>query len=256
MPSWDPAQYLQFDEQRSRPFFELLARVSAFDPETVVDLGCGPGQLTATLTERWPESDVLGVDSSAEMIQSAREHEKPGLRFAIGDLQDFAAMQPIDVLICNAALQWVDDHRRLLPRFVESLAPGGWLAVQVPGNQEEPSHALLRQLASAPRFSDAIGNIQRREMPSPQGYLADLTALDCSVDAWETTYLHVLTGDDPVYEWISGTGARPYLQALSGDLRTEFISKYKYLLRQAYPRQPSGTVLPFRRIFVVARKHA
>ncbi len=222
----------------------------------MVDLGCGPGQLTATLADRWPDADVLGIDSSTEMVQAAQTHAKPGLTFAVEDLRDFAPEQPVDVLISNAALQWLDDHRELLPRLVNMLAPGGWLAIQVPGNQQQPSHTLLHQFAGDPRFSMEIGGIDHRVIPPASSYLADLAALGCATDAWETTYLHVLTGENPVFDWIAGTGARPYLQALPDDQRQVFIAEYKQLLREAYPPQPFGTVLPFRRIFAVAHKPA
>jgi trans-aconitate 2-methyltransferase len=254
MPDWDPAHYLQYADQRSRPFFDLLARVGAVEPATVVDLGCGPGQLTATLTERWPSARVIGIDSSAEMISAAAAHAAPALEFRRQDLRDFTADRPVDVIISNATLQWVDDHRLLLPRLVDALAPGGWLALQVPGNQNEPSHTLLHQLGSDPRFAAATAGIDRRVMPPAATYLTDLIGLGCQADAWETTYLHVLTGEDPVFGWISGTGARPYLQALTDEQRETFVAEYKALLRAAYPPEPYGTVLPFRRIFAVATK--
>jgi trans-aconitate 2-methyltransferase len=222
----------------------------------VVDLGCGPGQLTAGLAERWPRAEILGIDSSAEMISAARQHAGPRVDFRTADLRDFAPDRPVDVIVSNATLQWVDDHRSVLPRLVDLLAPGGWLAFQVPGNQNEPSHTLLHELGSDPRFADATGRIDRRVMPPAETYLADLIGLGCEADAWETTYLHVLTGEDPVFAWISGTGARPYLQALDEDRRAEFVADYKARLREAYPPRPFGTVLPFRRIFAVARKPA
>jgi trans-aconitate 2-methyltransferase len=254
MPRWDPHHYLRFADQRSRPFFELLSRVGADDPRLVLDLGCGPGQLTATLARRWPDAEVIGVDSSPEMVAAAQAHSSPRLTFRTADLTEFSVDGPVDVIISNATLQWVDDHRSVLPRLVEQLAPGGWLAFQVPGNQNEPSHTLLHQLGSDPRFAAATGVIDRRVMPPASTYLAYLIELGCTTDAWETTYLHVLTGDDPVFAWISGTGARPYLQALDDDQREAFVTEYKALLRQAYPPQPFGTVLPFRRIFAVAQK--
>ncbi|HEY9293561.1 MAG TPA: methyltransferase domain-containing protein [Microlunatus sp.] len=273
MPTWDPIHYLQYADQRSRPFHELLARVGADRPRTVVDLGCGPGRLTATLAQRWPDADVLGVDSSAEMIAAATEYAGPRLTFRVQDLRDFVRDPsigsdttgsgpivpgqngPIDVIVSNATLQWVDDHRSVLPGLVDALAPGGWLAFQVPGNQNEPSHTLLHELGSDPRFVDATGGIDRRVMPPASVYLDDLTGLGCQVDAWETTYLHLLTGEDAVFNWVTGTGARPYLQALSDERRPSFVAEYKQRLREAYPTRPYGTVLPFRRIFAVARKN-
>jgi trans-aconitate 2-methyltransferase len=255
MASWNPATYLQFADERSRPFFELLARVDCERPRAVVDLGCGPGQLTASLSDRWPGASVLGVDSSPDMIEAARAHEGERVRFELVDLRTWSPGMPVDVLVSNATLQWVPDHRALLPSLVRALSPRGWLAFQVPGNFGEPSHRLLRELAADPRFAAATSDIAFPSSHEPKVYLADLAALGCVVDAWETTYLHVLGGPDPVFRWISGTGARPVLQALDGALREEFVDEYKARLRDAYPADEHGTVLPFRRIFCVARRH-
>lgn len=254
MAVWDPGRYLRYADERSRPFFELTSRIRAQQPRTVVDLGCGPGQLTATLTDRWPSARVTGIDSSAEMIAEAHRFDGPRLQFRQQDVRDFAPDEPIDVIISNATLQWVDNHRELLPRLVEALAPGGWLAFQVPGNQTAPSHTLLHELGQDPRFARWTGDIDRRIMPPAADYLADLSALGLQTDAWETTYLHVLQGVDPVFDWISGTGARPYLQALPDDRRDVFVAEYKDRLRKAYPRKSFGTVLGFRRIFAVGHR--
>lgn len=254
MAVWDPERYLRYVDERSRPFFELTSRIQARQPRTVVDLGCGPGQLTATLTDRWPAARVTGIDSSAEMIAEADRFTGPRLNFRRQDVRDFAPDEPVDVIISNATLQWVDNHRDLLPRLVGALAPGGWLAFQVPGNQTAPSHTLLHELGQDPRFARWTGDIDRRIMPPAAEYLADLSALGLQTDAWETTYLHVLQGADPVFDWISGTGARPYLQALPDDRRDVFVAEYKDRLREAYPRQPFGTVLGFRRIFAVGHR--
>jgi len=253
MATWDPATYLQFADQRGRPFVDLLNRVGATAPARVVDLGCGPGQLTATLAERWPAADVEGVDSSPEMVARARAEQGGGVRFTVGDLRDWQPPTPVDVLVSNATLQWVPGHRDLLPRLVTALAPGGWLAFQVPGNFEEQSHRLLHELAAEDRFAAATAGVEQPASAEPADYLEDLTALGCRVEVWETTYLHVLQGPDPVFRWISGTGARPVLQALDDGLRAEFERTYKARLATAYPARPYGTVLPFRRIFAVAR---
>ena len=254
MASWDPTTYLRFADERSRPFADLTQRIGASDPATVVDLGCGPGQLTASLAQRWPGAQVLGLDSSSEMIELAAELAGERLAFEVADLLDWKPDRAVDVIVSNATLQWVPDHRALLPELVSRLALGGWLAFQVPGNFDEPSHTLLRELAADPRFASSTPDVERPSAFGPEVYLADLTALGLRVDAWETTYLHVLTGDDPVFTWISGTGARPILQALSDEQRPEFVAEYKALLRAAYPPQPFGTVLPFRRVFVVAQQ--
>lgn len=192
MAEWDPSTYLQFADERSRPFIDLLAHVGAQSPRRVVDLGCGPGQLTASLTDRWPDAEVLGLDSSPAMIERAWEHERPRLRFAVGDLREWRPDAPLDVLISNATLQWVPDHRALLPRLVDWLSPEGWLAFAVPGNFAEPSHQLLRELAAEPAYAAATASVAFPASYDPEDYLADLARLGCGVDAWETTYLHVL----------------------------------------------------------------
>jgi trans-aconitate 2-methyltransferase len=251
---WEPQRYLQFADERSRPFADLLSRVGADEPAQVVDLGCGPGPLTATLATRWPTATVLGVDSSPAMVEAAGTLASERLRFVRGDIADWRPEAPVDVIVSNAALQWVPEHRRLLPGLLDALTPGGWLAFQVPGNFAEPSHRLLHDLAAEPRFAAHTRGLARPASVDPAGYLDDLARHGAVVDAWETTYLHVLTGPDPVFAWISSTGARPILQALPDDLRPAFEDDYRAALREAYPAQPYGTVLPFRRIFVVARR--
>lgn len=255
MPTWDPDTYLTYSEERGRPFAELLDRVRAEAPRRVVDLGCGPGQLTVGLAARWPTADVLGLDSSPEMIDAATAPAAGRVRFELADAVRWEPAEPVDVIVSNATLQWIPAHRALFERWVGALAPAGWFAFQVPGNFGEPSHTLLRDLAAEPRFADATSGVEAPAAFDAATYLADLASLGCEVDAWETTYLHVLTGADPVFTWISGTGARPILQALSDEQREEFVPAYKAMLREAYPEQPHGTVLPFRRVFVVARRH-
>ena len=254
MPLWDAQVYLEFADERSRPFFDLLAQVASDTPASVADLGCGPGQLTARLADRWPTAQIVGVDAAPEMTARAAEHAGPRLSFHTGDLRDWQPAEPVDVIISNATLQWLPEHRELLPGLVDRLAPGGWLAFQVPGNFGEPSHRLLHELAADPRFADYTAGVERPASADPIDYLADLAAVGCTVNAWETTYLHLLAGPDPVFRWISGTGARPVLQALPDVLRVQFVADYQAQLRAAYPEQPYGTVLPFRRVFVVARR--
>lgn len=254
---WDPGQYQRYPDERGRPFFELLARVRAERPGYVVDLGCGPGNLTATLPDRWPGAVVEGVDSSPEMIERARRYPALGrLGFIVADLREWWPTRPVDVLVCNATLQWVPRHRDLLPRLAGALAPGGWLALQVPGNYAAPSHAILRELATSPRWRDRLGGVLRAGVAEPEEYVEVLAGLGCAVDAWETTYLHLLGGDDPVLEWMKGTGLRPVLAVLGVAEQEEFLAEYGRRLRAAYPRRRYGTVLPFRRIFCVARAPA
>lgn len=258
---WDPAQYLHFADERSRPFYDLAARIGAIAPGYVVDLGCGPGNLTASLAVRWPQAEVLGVDSSAEMITAAQQADYAGpagqgqLSFVVGDINDWQPARPPDVIISNAVLQWVPNHLGLLPRWAADLAPGGWLAFQLPGNFDQPTHAVLRELASSARWQDRLSGVRlNRQAEEPGQYLDLLGRLGLIVDAWETTYLHVLQGTDPVTEWYKGTGLRPVLAALDPAEAREFVAQYSRRVQKDYPVAPYGTVLPFRRVFVVARR--
>jgi trans-aconitate 2-methyltransferase len=228
----------------------------------VVDLGCGPGNLTATLAARWPGARVQGIDSSPEMIAAADEMlaglaspGAPGLSFSVGDVTDWKPEGPVDVIVSNALLQWVPGHIELLPRWVSYLTDGGWIAFQLPGNFDQPSHAILRELAGSARWRAKLAGARlNRQAGEPADYLDLLAGLGLSVNAWETTYLHVLTGPDPVTEWYKGTGLRPVLSALGPDDAAEFLAEYGAGVRAAYPGASYGTVLPFRRVFVVARK--
>lgn len=249
---WDPAQYLRFADERARPFVDLLARVGGAYPRSVVDLGCGPGNLTRILGDRWPEADVVGVDSSPAMVAQAHTLRRPGLRFEEADLRSWRPTQRVDLLVSNATLQWVPGHLDLLPALVEHVAPEGWLAFQVPGNFGEPSHVLLRQLATSPRWRSRLGALEWPASHEPVTYLETLLGLGCSAHAWETTYLHLLQGADPVLEWLRGTALRPVLTVLNEGETAEFLGTYGSALREAYPAGPYGTVLPYRRIFAVA----
>ncbi|MGZ8742052.1 MAG: trans-aconitate 2-methyltransferase [Nocardioides sp.] len=251
MHTWDPERYLTYADERGRPFVELIARVGATEPRRVVDLGCGPGNLTALLKERWPDACVVGVDSSPEMVERARSVD--GVEFCVGDARTWRPAEPVDVLVANATLQWVPGHLDLLLHLVGQVAPGGWFAFQVPGNFDEPSHTIRRDLAGEQPYAGFTADVATPDAFGPEVYHNRLALMGCRVDAWETTYLHVLTGEDPVFTWVSGTGARPTLQALPHDLRPQFEDEFKHRLREAYPAGPAGTVLPFRRVFVVAQ---
>jgi trans-aconitate 2-methyltransferase len=250
---WDPDRYLTYADERGRPFVELLARVGAESPATVADLGCGPGNLTTLLIERWPEADVVGLDSSPEMIDKARL-VSDAIHWQVGDLRGWAAeADPVDVLVSNATLQWVPGHLDLLAHLVGRVRAGGWFAFQVPGNFGEPSHTIRTALAAEAPYAEHTQGVAVPRSHDPMVYLERLASLGCEVDAWETTYLHILTAPDPVFTWVSGTGARPTLQALPDDLRTGFEQEFKRRLHAAYPERDGRVVLPFRRVFVVAR---
>lgn len=254
---WDPGQYLKYSSERARPFFDLLARVQADEPRYVVDLGCGPGNLSAALAERWPSAEVLGVDNSPEMIEAARAGtgQHPRVSFQLADIQDWQPGRPVDVLVSNAVLQWVPGHHDLVARWPGMLSPGGWLAFQLPGNFDQPSHAILRDLAASDRWRPLLSGAElNRQAEDPGQYLDLLARAGCVVDTWETTYLHVLQGADPVAEWYRGTGLRPVLSALGEQHAEEFLAAYRERVRVAYPPAPYGTVLPFRRVFVVANR--
>lgn len=285
---WDPAQYGRYSDERGRPFADLLARVGASAPRRVVDLGCGPGTMTALLAARWPDALVEGVDSSPEMI--ARAASVPGVVFGVGDVREWTVPADCDVLISNATLQWVPGHDALLRSWARALPPRAWLAFQVPGNFAAPSHALLRALAESERWAPLLDGVLRHDtvrhdtVLSPASYADLLLACGLAVDVWETTYLHVLTGPDPVLEWMRGTALRPVLAALAGQhsphpvpmsgpdfsaagggsgsvgggsgAAEAFEGEYAALLREAYPAGEHGTPFAFRRIFAVAHKPA
>ena len=252
---WDPLQYVRYADERGRPFHELVARVRAEAPRRVVDVGCGPGTLTATLAQRWPSASVEGLDSSAEMIDSAAPLAREALTFRLADAATWTP-QDVDVIVSNALLQWVPDHETVLARWAASLPTDGWLAFQVPGNFDSPSHVLMRELASSARWSPQVGDVLRHAdaVSTPARYAALLHESGLAADVWETTYLHVLHGEDPVLEWVRGTGLRPVLAALPPDDAAEFSATYAEQLRAAYPSSGGRTLFPFRRIFAVGHR--
>jgi trans-aconitate 2-methyltransferase len=250
---WDPAQYARYGEERSRPFGELTSRIGAASPRSVLDVGCGSGELTVRLAERWPGAGVRGIDASAEMI--ARAPRAASVEFTLGDARETSAAG-VDVLVANAVLQWVAGHDALLLRWARELNHGGWLAVQVPANFDAPSHVLMRELAGSARWRARLGGVLRgpESVLPPPDYLDLLAGEGLGVDVWQTEYHHVLKGPDPVLEWVRGTGLRPVLAVLDPAEAAEFTAEYAARLRQAYPARRYGTVLAFRRTFVVAHR--
>ncbi|MEU2059839.1 trans-aconitate 2-methyltransferase [Streptomyces sp. NPDC013455] len=267
-PAWDPAQYLRHAGHRARPFTDLLARVPALpgDRPRIADLGCGPGNVTTLLADRWPTAHITGYDNAPEMLDRAHvEHEGPTagggrLEFAPADLRTWTPGEPYDLIVSNATLQWVPGHADRFADWTAALEPGGTFAFQVPDNLDAPLHTLMRDLAAGPRWRARLAGVPRGTgtVHTPGAYLDRLTRLGCTADVWRTTYFHVLEGEDPVLDWAKGTALRPVLTALADDpeARDAFLTQYRDLLRTAYPATPHGTVLPFCRLFAVAVREA
>lgn len=268
--AWDPGQYQLFGDHRGRPFRDLVAQVAegaalaGHDPRLVVDLGCGPGDLTLTLADRWPEARVIGIDNSPEMLERARATDADGrvewVEVAAEDWDPAAYGTPIDVLVTNATLQWVPTHLRLIPQWLRSIAPGGTFAMQVPSNFSAPSHRLMRDVALRQPRAEELRSVLDRAgaVALPETYAALLLDATPAVDVWETTYQHVLPGEadgpHPVLEWVRGTGLRPVLGLLTDvEEREAFLSQYAAELEAAYPRRGFGVLFAFSRIFAVAR---
>jgi trans-aconitate 2-methyltransferase len=253
---WDPTVYRRFGSERSRPFFDLVAQIEAEKPRAVVDLGCGAGELTATLAGRWPQARVTGIDSSPEMIEKASALTAP-VDFRIGDVRAWTPGPDTDVVVTNAALQWVPAHQELLAGWARDLPRGAWLAMQVPGNFGAASHRALREVARSAPFAAATGDVVRDEpVDDAAGYAALLTGMAATVDAWETTYVHLLPesgAEHPVLRWMEGTALRPVKAALDDEGWQRFRAVLAEKLAAAYPARNGFVAFPFRRIFVVAR---
>ncbi|MFJ5265955.1 trans-aconitate 2-methyltransferase [Streptomyces sp. NPDC088387] len=255
-PVWDPAQYLRHAGHRARPFADLLARVPELPSgqPRIADLGCGPGNVTTVLADRWPAAHITGYDNSPEMLERAAPLASGNLDFTLADVRTWTPDETHDLIVSNATLQWVPGHVERFSDWIAALAPGGTFAFQVPGNFDAPSHRLMRDLAVEAGLADTLRH--EDAVLSPTAYLSALTSLGCEADVWETTYVHLLQGEDPVLDWVKGTGLRPVLTALATDAprRNTYLHAYRTALREAYPATSHGTPFPFRRIFAVARK--
>ncbi len=252
--TWDPGQYLTFGDHRLRPALDLLQRVPLERPDRVVDLGCGAGNVTAVLRRRWPEAQVTGVDSSAAMLARARAAD-PAVDWQLGDLLDWRPEGPVDLIYSNAALHWLDDHAALFPRLASLVAPGGVLAVQMPRNFSEPSHTSIYDTVRAGAWRPRLEPLIRTEPTKPaEHYREFLLPHVHSLDIWETVYLQVLSGDNPVAEFVKGSWLTQFLDALEGAERSAFEAAYRERVRPAYPPGLDGkTLFPFRRLFIVAQ---
>ena len=251
--AWNPGQYLKFGGHRLRPALDLLARIDTNTPGTVYDLGCGPGNATRLLAERWPEAAITGVDGSADMLARARD-ELPDIDWVEADLNGWEPPDPADVLFSNAALHWLDDHAALFPRLMGCLKPDGVLAVQMPGNYAAPSHMLIQDAAGT--LLEKLEPVMR---PDPVAgaavYYDALEPVSSALDIWETVYTQVLEGVNAAAEWLKGSALKPLLDALDEDEAETFFAAYSALTQEAYPARPDGkTLYPFRRVFIVAKR--
>ena len=259
MLDWNPALYRRYEDERTRPAQELLARVPLPEAARVVDLGCGPGNSTELLANRFPTAKVVGTDNSEAMLASARER-LPQARFELSDIATWAPQdQAPDLIYANAALQWVPDHEQLIPRLFAALAPGGVLAIQMPDNREEPTHRLMRAVAAEAPWAEPIGNADRlRTLLLPLGGYYDLLApAAAKVDVWHTIYQHPMDNAAAIVEWVRSTGLKPFVDRLPADLQASYLAEYEHRVDQAYPVRTDGKrLLAFPRMFIVAQKKA
>ena len=254
MGDWDASQYLKFEDERTRPAADLLARVPLDDPKLVVDLGCGPGNSTELLARRFPQAQVTGLDKSPDMIAKARAR-LPEIRFEEADAGTWAPAAPVDLLYSNAALHWLPDHEALFTKLAASLAPGGCLAVQMPDTLGEDVHVLAREVAASGPWAEKLAATAeaRATIASFEDTYAWLCTECRHVDIWQTIYVHPLDGAEAIVAWIKSTGLRPFLDPLDADEQAEFLRHYTARIADAYPRQPDGkALLRFPRRFIVA----
>lgn len=243
---WDPNQYLSFADERALPFHHLVTAVVHPRPHRVLDIGCGPGALTATLLERWPSAKIQGIDSSPEMIELAeRRAVFHRLRFAHADIRSWRPEKPYDLILSNACLHWIEDHSSLLRRLVSMLNHGGVLAFQVPANHDRPSHLILDELCGSERWKHLLAGLRANHVQEPDRYAEELGRLGFHPTVWQTNYFHRLAGEDPVLEWVKGTALRPVLDRLVDEDREAFLAEYGARLRRAYPAREGMTVFPF-----------
>ncbi|MGE3873788.1 MAG: trans-aconitate 2-methyltransferase [Parvibaculaceae bacterium] len=253
MADWSSAQYLKFSDERTRAARDLLAQVPLKAPRLVYDLGCGPGNSTELLMERYPEARIVGIDSSPDMLAKAR-HSYPHTSFIEGDLASWQPPEEPDLLFANAVFQWVPDHLHILRRLIATLPKGGVLAVQMPDNLDEPSHVAMRETASEGPWARKLekpGRVRDR-LPPPAAYYDALRPLATRIDIWHAIYNHPLDGPGGIVEWVKGTGLRPYIDPLDSDEREAYLARYRERIAEAYPLASDGkALLRFPRLFIV-----
>ena len=253
--SWDPAQYLKFAGERMRPALDLLAHVPLEAPRAIVDLGCGAGNLAPLLLGRWPQAALTGVDSSPEMLARARK-EHPQAQFVQADIGAWRPSAPVDLVYSNAALHWLEGHERLIPGLLEALTPGGFLAIQMPRNFNAPSHSsIVEAIEQGPWRAKLEPHLRRDPVAAPGHYWRMLAGRSASLEVWETEYLQVLSGENPVAEYTKGTWLKQFLDRLEEPERSAFEADYRRRVLAWYPPEKDGrTLFPFRRLFLVARR--
>jgi trans-aconitate 2-methyltransferase len=259
MADWNPSLYRRFEDERTRPAAELLARVPLAEAASVYDLGCGPGNSTELLVQRFTSARVVGTDNSTAMIQAARER-LPGCAFELSDIAQWRPQgRAPELVYSNATLQWLPDHEALFPRLFATVAPGGVLAIQMPDNLDEPSHRLMRETATDGRWSAAIGDAAkvRAQLLDADGYYDLLAPGAARIDVWRTTYHHVMNAPADIVQWVRATGLRPFVDPLSPEQQGEFIADYERRIGEAYPARADGKrLLAFPRLFIVAQRRA
>ncbi|HEX3883746.1 MAG TPA: trans-aconitate 2-methyltransferase [Stellaceae bacterium] len=252
MHEWDAGQYLRFAGERTRPAVDLVARIGLEAPRRIVDLGCGPGNSTAILRARWPDAELTGIDTSADMLAQARR-DHVGITFEQGNIAEWQPPLPYDLVFSNAAVQWVGDHERLIPRLLAAVAPGGNLAVQMPRNHDFATHALMRQVAAEGPWAPRLAGARDPSPVKPPEFYYDLLAPTCRVVVWETNYIQIMDSIAAIIDWLRGTGLGPFLARLTQDEQPRFLDRYAELLADAYPRRSDGKImLPYPRLFFIA----
>jgi trans-aconitate 2-methyltransferase len=252
--TWSAKQYSMFEQQRTRPVRDLVAAIPDGDVRSAVDLGCGPGNSTEVLAERFPKALVTGMDSSDDMLVDARKR-LPTLNFELADIGAWNPAQQFDVILANASLQWLPDHATLYPHLVNQLTEGGTLAVQTPDNLDEPAHRLAREIAADGPWAAKIGAVKHNERHTASYYFELLSKHCSTVEVWRTTYHHPLAGSAAVVEWFKGSALRPFLAPLTDSEKSAFLDEYLARITQAYPALADGTVLlPFPRLFIIATR--